>query len=156
MSAKKMRLEKVLGQVLRDARLQAGLTRTECGEVLHISNLSQIENGQTLPRIDTLAALCKVLGVAPSDVLLVVEARCSGLDVEEQIVLSNKRLRALLSAGRFESVVQEDALRGIRGRKADSTRDSVKRMQGEGLQKDEIARRLGVTLRTVQRYWARG
>ncbi|WP_368854841.1 helix-turn-helix domain-containing protein [Pseudomonas yangonensis] len=151
-----MRFEKVLGQVLRDARLQAGLTRIECGEVLHISNLSQIENGQTLPRIDTLAALCKVLGVAPSDVLLVVEARCSGLDVEEQIVLSNKRLRALLSAGRFEAVVQEDALRGIRGRKADSTRDSVKRMQGEGLQKDEIARRLGVTLRTVQRYWARG
>lgn len=103
-----MMFEKVLGQVLRDIRLQAGLTRIECGEILHIANLSKVENGQTLLRIDTLVALCEVLGVALSDVLLVVEARSSGRSVEEQLGLSNKRIRALLSAGRFEQVAADD------------------------------------------------
>lgn len=151
-----MEFEKVLGQVLRDVRLQAGLTRTECGELLHIANLSKVENGQTLLRIDTLAALCKLLGVALSDVLTVVEARLSGHSVEEQIALSNKRLGDLLSAGRFEPIAQVDALRGIRGQKADATREAVMRLQREGLRKDEIVRKLGIGLRTVQRYWAKG
>lgn len=151
-----MRFEEVLGQVLRDVRLQAGLTRTECGEILHISNLSKVENGQALLRIDTLAALCEALGVGLCDVLLVVEARQSGLSIEQQIAVSNKRIGALLSAGRFEPVAQDDALRGVRGRKADTTRDAVKRLQREGLTKEEIARELGAGLRTVQRYWSKG
>lgn len=151
-----MMFEKVLGQVLRDIRLQAGLTRIECGEILHIANLSKVENGQTLLRIDTLVALCEVLGVALSDVLLVVEARSSGRSVEEQLGLSNKRIRALLSAGRFEQVAADDVGRGIRGQKADSTRDSVIRLQGEGVSKEEIARKLGVGRRTVYRYWCKG
>ncbi|HCF9254926.1 TPA: helix-turn-helix transcriptional regulator [Pseudomonas aeruginosa] len=148
-----MGFEKVLGQVLRDIRIHSGLTRTELVETLHVSNLSKIENGQILPRIDTLAAICGLLGVALSDVLLVVEARRSGLDVEDQIRRSNKRLMALLDAGRLNPVAADDAIRGIRGHKADSTRDAVLRLQGEGLSKEEIARKLGAGLRTVQRYW---
>lgn len=148
-----MSYEKMLGEVLRAVRLQAGLTRGACGEALSIPNLRKVENGQAVIKIGTLVALCEVLGVAPSHVLLVVDARRAGLDIEDQILASNKRLRALLSAGRFEPVFQEDAVRGIRGRKADTTRDGVCRLQAEGLHKEEIARRLGVTLRTVQRYW---
>ncbi len=151
-----MEFKKVLGQVLRDVRLQAGLTRTECGEIVHLANLSKVENGQALLRIDTLAALCEQLGVTLSDVLMVVEARLSGHSIEDQIALSNERLGDLLRAGRFEPIAQADALRGIRGRKADTTREAVMRLQSEGLRKDEIARKLGVGLRTVQRYWAKG
>ncbi len=149
-----MGFEKVLGQVLRDIRIHSGLTRTELVETLHISNLSKIENGHILPRIDTLAALCGALGVALSDVLLVVEARRSGLDVQDQILRSNKRLMALLNAGRLNPVAADDAIRGIRGQKADSTRDAVLRLQGEGLSKEEVAKKLDVGLRTVQRYWS--
>lgn len=153
---KEMSYEKVLGEVLRGIRLQVGLTRGSCGEVLSIPNMRKVENGQAVIKINTLVALCEVLGVEPSHVLLVVEARRAGLDIEEQIGASNKKFRALLSAGRFEPVAQKDTLRGIRGQKADSTRDAVMQMQGEGLHKEEIARRLGVTLRTVQRYWDKG
>ena len=150
-----MGFEKVLGQVLRDVRLQAGLTRTECGEILHISNLSKVENGQTLLRIDTLAALCGALGVALSDVLLVVEARISGLSVEEQVAVSNERIRALLEAGRLEPVAGKYVSRGVRGQRADKTRESVARLQREGFGKAEIARKLGVGRRTVYRYWSK-
>jgi len=150
---RKMRYERALGRVLRDIRLQAGLTRAECNEALTIAKLSQVENGQAVIKIETLVGLCGVLGVAPSDVFLAVEAYCSDRSIEEQLVVSNKRIKALLSAGRFDPVTQDDARRGIRGQKADLTRDSVERMQGEGLSKEEVARKLGVTLRTVQRYW---
>ncbi|MEW9046723.1 MAG: helix-turn-helix domain-containing protein [Stutzerimonas stutzeri] len=149
----KMGFEKVLGQVLRDVRLQAGLSRTECAERIHKANLSRIENGQTLPRIDTLAALCELMGLALADLLLIVEARQSGHSLEEQIALSNKRLGVLLSAGRLEPVAPDDAARGVRGQKADSTRAAVIALQAEGLSKEEIARKLGAGLRTVHRYW---
>lgn len=151
-----MRFEKALGRVLRDIRLQTGLTRAECNEALSIAKLSQVENGQSVIKIETLVGLCGVLGVAPSDVFLAVEASCSGRSIEEQLVVSNKRIKALLSAGRFDPVTQDGARRGIRGQKAEATRDSIHRMQAEGLSKDEAARKLGVTLRTVQRYWTKG
>jgi len=151
-----MRFERALGRVLRDIRLQAGLTRAECNEALSIAKLSQVENGQAVIKIETLVGLCGLLGVAPSDVFLAVEAYCSGRSIEEQLVVSNKRIKALLSAGRFDPVTQDDARRGIRGQRADVTRDSVDRMQAEGMSKDEVARKLGVTLRTVQRYWPKG
>lgn len=153
---RKMQYERALGRVLRDIRLQAGLTRAECNEALSIAKLSQVENGLAVIRIETLVGLCAVLGVAPSDVFLAVEAYCSGRSIEEQLVVSNKRVKALLSAGRLDPVAQGDAMRGIRGQKADVTRASVMRMQGEGLNKQEVARKLGVTVRTVQRHWVKG
>jgi len=150
-----MRYEKALGRVLRDIRLKAGLTRAECNEALSIAKLSQVENGQAVIKIESFVDLCTVLGVAPSDVFLVVEAYCSGRSIEEQLVVSNKRIKALLSVGRFDPVTQDDAIRGIRGQRADVTRDSVERMQAEGMSKYEVARKLGVTVRTVQRYWVK-
>ncbi|MNG35323.1 hypothetical protein D3C84_1220300 [compost metagenome] len=61
---------------------------------------------------------------------------------------------ALLNAGRLNPVAADDAIRGVRGQKADSTRDAVLRLQGEGLSKEEVAKKLDVGLRTVQRYWS--
>lgn len=151
-----MLYEKVLGRVLRDIRLQAGIARSECVEVLTIANLSQVENGLAAIRVDTLVGLCEVLGVALADVLLVVEARLSGLRVEEQIAVSSERIGALLEAGRLDPVVGDDVKRGVRGQKADNTCDSVRRLQREGLTKEEVIRKLGVGRSTVYRYWEKG
>lgn len=49
-----MRYEAVLGQVLRDVRLQAGLTLTDCNEALSVANLSQVENGLAVIKIESL------------------------------------------------------------------------------------------------------
>lgn len=152
----KMPYEKVLGRVLRDIRLHAGITRSECVEVLTIANLSQVENGLVAIRVDTLVGLCEVLGVSLADVLLVVEARLSGLRVQEQLAVSNERVGALLESGRLEPVAEKYVIRGVKGQKADTTRDAVIRLQGEGLSKEEIARKLGVGRRTVYRYWVKG
>lgn len=148
-----MRYEAVLGQVLRDVRLQAGLALTDCVAVLTAANLSQIENGLAVIQIESLVGLCEVLGVAPSDVFLLVEARRSGLSVEDQIAVSTARLGALLGTS---SLAQVDAVRTIARQRRDNVRAEVMRMQREGLHKQEVARRLGVTVRTVQRHWPKG
>ena len=148
-----MRYEAVLGQVLRDVRLQAGLALTDCVTVLTAANLSQIENGLAVIQIESLVGLCEVLGVAPSDVFLLVEARRSGLSVEDQIAVSTARLGALLGTS---SLAQVDAVRTIARQRRDNVRAEVMRMQREGLHKQEVARRLGVTVRTVQRHWPKG
>jgi hypothetical protein len=96
-----------------------------------------------------------VLGVSPSQLLLVAEARSAGQAVEEHLGANNKQIRLLLEAGRFEPVTSKDAARGIRGQKADATRDETRRLQTEGLSKADIARQLGVTVRTVERYWVK-
>lgn len=150
-----MSYEKVLGEAVRDVRLRAGLTHDACAEVINASHLRQIEKGQAVIRIDTLVALCGVLGMSPSQLLLVVEARSAGHEVEGHLVASNKHFRALLDAGRFEPFTQEDAARGIRGQKADATREKIRRLQTEGFSKAEIARKLSVTVRTVERYWTK-
>lgn len=150
-----MGYEQVLGEVIRDVRLQAGLTHDACAEVINGSHLRQVEKGLSVIKIDTLTALCSVLGVTPSQILLVVEARLANQDVQEFLAASTKQLRSLIDAGRFERVAPEDAARGIRGRKADETRDETRRLQAAGFTKPEIARRLGVTVRTIDRYWVK-
>lgn len=91
--------------------------------------------------------------MALADVLLVVEASLSGLRVEEQLAVSNARIGALLAAGRLQPIDEEYVRRGVKGQRADNTRDAVIRLQGEGMSKDEIARKLGVGRTTVYRYW---
>lgn len=156
LGSNKMRYEAVLGQVLRDVRLQAGLALTDCVAVLTAANLSQIENGLAVIQIESLVGLCGVLGVAPSDVLLIVEARLSGLRVEEQIAVSTARLGTLLGTGSLALAAPVDAVRTIARQRRDNVRAEVMRMQREGLHKQEVARRLGVTVRTVQRHWPKG
>lgn len=148
-----MRYEAVLGQVLRDVRLQAGLALTDCVAVLTAANLSQIENGLAVIQIESLVGLCEVLGVAPSDVFLLVEARRSGLSIEDQIAVSTARLGALLGTSSLAQVAPVDAVRTIARQRRDNVRAQVMLMQREGLHKQEVARRLGVTVRTVQRHW---
>lgn len=156
LGSNKMRYEAVLGQVLRDVRLQAGLALTDCVAVLTAANLSQIENGLAVIQIESLVGLCEVLGVAPSDVFLLVEARRSGLSVEDQIAVSTARLGALLGTSSLAQVAPVDAVRTIARQRRDNVRAEVMRMQREGLHKQEVARRLGVTVRTVQRHWPKG
>ncbi|MHA5498465.1 helix-turn-helix domain-containing protein [Pseudomonas aeruginosa] len=150
-----MSYEKVLGEVLRDIRLRAGIPYEGLAGIISERNLRAIEIGHSISKLTTLIDLCEAFGITPSQVLMAVEARQSGRGVEEQIAVSNKRLMELLHAGRLEPVAADDAVRGVRGQKADATRSAVIALQAEGLSKDEIARKLGVVLRTVQRYWVK-
>lgn len=153
--AMQMSFEKSLGEVLRDTRIRSGLSHYAFAEVISASHLRQVEKGLVTVKIGTLVALCDAMGLLASQILLVAEARHAGLAIEGLLVASGKQCRALLAEGFFEPLSSKEAARGLRGQKADATREETARLQMEGLSKAEIARRLGVTVRTVERYWVR-
>ena len=61
-----MRLERHLGRVVRDSRLQQRLTIADVASQAHISRgmVSKIENGQASMSLETLAKLSSVLGLS--------------------------------------------------------------------------------------------
>lgn len=66
---------RALGQELRRARKEAGLTQVEVAKKTKIdrSFISDVERGVATPSLQTLFVLCKALRVAPSDVIRRVE-----------------------------------------------------------------------------------
>lgn len=147
-----MSFQKVLGEVLRDVRLRNGIPHEDLAGVINASHLRQIEKGLAVIRLDTLVKLCEALGITPSLLLLAVEARLSLMTVEAYLASNTKRLRKHLSAGLFEPIPILEATRGIRGQRANFVRNEALRLQNLGLTNAEIAKKLGVTIRTVQRY----
>ena len=58
-------LKKVVGENLKDLRINAGLTQLELAEKFNYSDraISKWENGDTLPDLETLSELCEFYGV---------------------------------------------------------------------------------------------
>ena len=61
-------------QQIADAIKQSGMTQTEIGKKLGVSqqSISHYVKGDKLPALDTLANLCVLLDVDPSDILCVI------------------------------------------------------------------------------------
>ena len=87
-----------LGQRLRQARLDAGLTQRQvCGDLITRNMLSQIENGTAQPSMDTLCYLAEKLGkpvgyfldeqTAPPNQLLIEQARAAFTEEDYDLVL---------------------------------------------------------------------
>jgi len=150
-----MSYEKVLGEVLRDVRLHAGIPYENLAGIISETNLRDIEKGISVSKLSTLIALCKAFGITPSQVLLVVEARLSGQALEAAQAVNAKMFRKHLEQGVFDPIPPEEAARGVRGQRANFARSEALRMREAGISKAQIARELGVTVRTVERYCAR-
>lgn len=149
-----MSYEKVLGEVLRDVRLRQGISHEDLMGIINSSHLREVEKGLSVIKLDTLGALCEMLGVTPSQVLLVVEARLAEQPLEARLATYTKMFRKQMAAGIFEPIPEAEAGRGVRGLKANFARNEAIRMRAAGIPKAQIARALGVTVRTVERYYA--
>lgn len=150
-----MSYEKVLGEVLRDVRLQQGIPHEDLAGIINSSHLREVEKGLSVIKLDTLGALCEMLGVTPSQVLLAVEARLAGQPLKLLLATHAKMFRKHLAAGIFEPIPEAEASRGVRGLRANFVRDQALRLQELGLSNAQIAKELDVTIRTVQRYCAK-
>lgn len=58
-------------QIIRDARLAAGMTQRELAEKLNVTigTIGGYERGSSYPKIDLLYTLCDVLHITPADLL---------------------------------------------------------------------------------------
>lgn len=96
-----------LGEKLRQARLEAGLSQRQlCGEVVTRNMLSQIENGAAMPSMATLTYFAERLG-RPVSFFMQEDAVCSSN--QERMA----RARAALDAGNSGEVLE--ALEQYRG-----------------------------------------
>lgn len=144
---------KVVGQVLRELRVGAHLSREACSGVLNRDHLARVEQGKQSLTLGKLNALCQVLGVSPSAVLFSAEARIAQETLEQHKAGWGTRLDELEAAGQLHSEVQASAATGVRGKRADETRSAVQKLQAEGYAKMQIVRHLGIARSTVDRYW---
>ncbi|MBQ5755590.1 MAG: helix-turn-helix transcriptional regulator [Oscillospiraceae bacterium] len=91
-----------LGQKIRQARLEAGLSQRQlCGDVITRNMLSQIENGSARPSMDTLRYLAETLGKTVSYFL------------EEQAVVSPNQEIMVLARSRFSGAEYAAALESL-------------------------------------------
>lgn len=76
---KRRKLLLPIGGVLRQAREKAGLTQEELAFEAEVdrSYVSYLENDHKSPTIEMLSAICRVLGVAVSDIVKRAEKRRS-------------------------------------------------------------------------------
>lgn len=148
-----MGFQPTLGQVLRELRVEAGLTREACAEVLSRPHLAKVEQGQQAITAIKLHSLCELLGVPTSQVLLAVEARLSGIDLSAYKASWDVQVESLIEVGSLGGALQTSAVRGVRGKRADETMEAVRKLQAEGLAKMVVVRQLGVSRSTVDKYW---
>jgi len=68
--------EKAFGQVLREKRLERGLSQERLGfeSGYHRTYISLLERGQKSPSLGTIFRLATALNIAPSEILHIVEA----------------------------------------------------------------------------------
>jgi len=151
-----MDYQQTLGQLLKELRVSAGVTREACSGVLNRDHLAKVEQGKQGITIGKLQALCALLGVSPSLVFFALEARLAGASLQSQKHGWDEQLDMLIRAGRLSTEVQSAASRGVRGKRAGETSEAVRKLQEDGFAKMEIVRQLGIARSTVDRYWSKG
>ena len=142
-----------LGQILREVRVAAGLSREGCAEVLNRDHLAKVEQGRQAISVLKFNSLCEYLGISQSLVLTAVEARLIGIDLKAYRYQQEDDFNRLVDNGVLSSDVNHEAIRGVRGKRAEDNRLAIQALQAEGLAKMEIVRRLGLSRATVDRYW---
>ncbi len=142
-----------LGQTLREIRVDAGLRREDCSQALSREYLASVELGRQSISIAKLRSLCECLGIAPSLVLITVEARLAASKLEEYQAGLERQVREYVKTGKLRSEAGDGGVQGVRGKRAETNRIAVQSLQSDGLTKIEIARKLGIGTTTVDRHW---
>ena len=95
--------EKTIGEKIREYRQKRGLTQDALAAELHISSqaISKWENGQTMPDINLLVPISKVLGISLNDLL--------GTDRREEFERKFQQMQPF--GEELTLIVSEDALK---------------------------------------------
>lgn len=147
-----MTYEKALGRAIRELRLNARMTRDACEEAVTRAHLAKIELGNSPVQFKTLMAICELLKVSPAQLLLLVESRLAGTSVRELGIANIRAIEAIP----LNELSPDAITAGIRGLKADEKRQRIEVLRAQGMKKTQIARKLGIAVRTVDRYWIGG
>jgi transcriptional regulator with XRE-family HTH domain len=142
-----------LGQVLREIRVAAGLSREDCSQVLNRDHLAKVEQGRQAITVLKLKGLCECLGVPQSLVLVVVESRLAEVELLSYRKSQDEEFNRHLTEGKLSNDVNLAARQGVRGKRAQDNSKAVQALQVQGYTKAEIIRELSLSRSTIDRYW---
>lgn len=143
-----------LGSVLRDLRFKCGLAGDDLVRVVTRANLHHIESGTAQITLNALRGLCSVYGVSASHVIAVAESRFKKGLLREDVTKTYDELKASVAAGRFDPMGEDEVEQGLKALRKAQLQAHVKELASQGHPNGEIAKRLGVSVRTVQRHLA--
>ncbi|WP_417787880.1 helix-turn-helix domain-containing protein [Stutzerimonas xanthomarina] len=143
-----------LGGVLRDLRLKCGLAGDDVVRVVTRANLHHIESGAAQVGLSALRELCRMYGVSASHVIAVAEARSKRGGLRENVAKTCDELKASVAAGRFDPMSEAGVEHGLKALRKAQLQAQVKELARDGHPNSEIAKRLGISVRTVQRHLA--
>lgn len=141
-----------LGGVLKELRLRNGLAGDQLEHILTRAYLTRVEAGQVQPGFAILRKLCEIYRAELSLVLIDVEARLAGISRQEraqQVLLESK---SHVLADHLKDETGSDNDKSIREFRLEELRAEVRQLDIKGHSKPDIARKLSISLRTVQRY----
>ncbi|MFC6029360.1 helix-turn-helix domain-containing protein [Methylobacterium mesophilicum] len=112
-------LKRAIGQRVRDARQEAGLTQEDFAARIHRTpeSISKLERGVTLPDITTLLEIASATGKALSTFLDLPEARPTRSPTRQRLEAKMARFLAKLPDGQLRVAVD---LIEVLARRADS------------------------------------
>lgn len=96
-------LKRAIGQRVRDARQEAGLTQEEFADRIHRTpeSISKLERGVTLPDITTILEIASATGKSPSTFLELPEDRPARSPVRQRLEAKMARYLARLPDGQL-------------------------------------------------------
>ncbi|KTT38860.1 hypothetical protein SB5_14695 [Pseudomonas oryzihabitans] len=141
-----------LGNVLKELRLRSGLTGDQLDHILTRAYLAKVEAGQVQPGLTIVRKLCETYGTPPSLMLIAVEARLARIPLQERAeqVLGECENHVLASCLGNENEV--DLEKPIRTSRLEKLRAEIRQLSSQSQSNADIARKLGVSQRTVRRY----
>lgn len=141
-----------LGSVLKELRLRSGLTGDQLDHILTRAYLAKVEAGHVQPGLTIVRKLCETYGTSPSLVLIAVEARLAKIPLQERAeqVLGECEKHILTSCLSDENEV--DLEKPIRTSRLEKLRAEIRQLSSQSQSNADIARKLGVSQRTVRRY----
>ncbi len=141
-----------LGNVLKELRLRSGLTGDQLDHILTRAYLAKVEAGQVQPGLTIVRKLCEAYGTQLGLTLMAVEARLARISLQERAEQVLGECENHVLAGCLSEENEVDLEKPIRTSRLEKLQAEIRQLSSQSQSNADIARKLGVSQRTVRRY----
>jgi transcriptional regulator with XRE-family HTH domain len=150
-----------LGAVLRILRSARKLKVDDFADCIDPKHVNNLENGKSSVTLETLESVAHVLTVNPLSLLILSASLRDGRSPEELLIELKEDVRELRALGvndGFSGQFEDGKLTVRRpGTQIDQQKlTAIIACKVEGMTQSEAAKKLGIPLSTIRRYWVKG
>lgn len=147
-----MHLRQAYAATLRLIRARKGLNQSDFAPALDASYISRLEGARNGVTLESSESLAQTLKMHPLSLLVMAYAVKEKMTPADALQMVREELISL-STLEVELADQVQAPVHHQAAKSAKTRQSVQKLKAQGIRKAEVARRLGISISTVDRHW---